>query len=224
MPAATGVNFVLKIGNDVQTVTITGGAGTDTYKLAFGGQVTTAIQKSASAATVQSALTALSTIGAGNVAVTGTGPYTVTFQGALAGQNVDLLVSSNLTGTISAVTIARGTPSWQTLGGQRDAQLQRTVDEVNLTSKDSSGWHDGAPVIRNVRITAGHLAIESGAALQALDYVYTNQAKVHVQLATPAGNTYTGVGTLAQWNFDGPYTDGLTGSCEVMIAGVLTKA
>lgn len=224
MPATSGVNFILKIGNDVQTVAVTGGAGADTYTLSFGGQVTAGLAFNASAATIQAALEALATIGAGNVVVTGTGPYTVTFQGTLAGQQVDLLVSGNLTGAISAVDVTRGTPVWQTLGGQRDAQLQRTTDEANLTSKDSGGWHDGAPTIRNVRLTAAVLAIEDNAALLALENAYLNQIPVHVQMATPAGNTYSGAGVLSQWNFDGPYTDALTASCEVTVEGILTKA
>lgn len=65
----------------VQTATITGGAGT--FTLTYNGATTTSIAYNATAATVQTALTALSTIGANGVTVTGSagGPYTVTFAG-----------------------------------------------------------------------------------------------------------------------------------------------
>ena len=85
--------------SSVQAFTIPSGA-TGTWTVAFGGQVTGAIAMAASAATVQTALEALSTIGAGQVSVARTSNtwaqssyvYTVTFQGTLANQGVALLV------------------------------------------------------------------------------------------------------------------------------------
>lgn len=94
--------------NEVQTVTVDATGGT--FTLSFGGQTTTAIAEAAASSAVQTALQALSTIGSGNVAVTGSagGPFTVTFQGSLANTNVALLTGSNasLTGGASTVTIA----------------------------------------------------------------------------------------------------------------------
>jgi hypothetical protein len=62
---------------------------------------------------VQTALQALSTIGAGNATVAGSagGPYTVTFAGTLANQNVAALsATGNFTGgTSPAVTVATTT-------------------------------------------------------------------------------------------------------------------
>jgi hypothetical protein len=61
---------------------------------------------------VQTALTALSTIGSGNVAVTGSagGPYTVTFQGALANSPEPLLTGNSSALTPSGtVTVANTT-------------------------------------------------------------------------------------------------------------------
>ena len=84
-----------------------------TFTLTHGGQTTTAIAENAAASAVQTALEALSTIGAGNVAVTGSagGPYTVTFRGSLKGDNVAQLTSSaaSLTGGASTVTHATTT-------------------------------------------------------------------------------------------------------------------
>lgn len=56
-----------------------------TFTLTYGGQTTSGLAYNATEATVQSALEGLTTIGAGNVAVTGSagGPYTVRFQAAL---------------------------------------------------------------------------------------------------------------------------------------------
>lgn len=80
--------------NEIQQVTVTVGA--PSYSLTFNGQTTAAIAADASAAAVQTALEGLSTIGSGNVSVTGSngGPWTVTFQGALGLADVAALVAS----------------------------------------------------------------------------------------------------------------------------------
>lgn len=126
--------------NETQTVTITGGPGGGTFTLTFGGQTTAAIAYNASADVVQSALELLSTIGQGNVQVTGAagGPYTVEFVAALAGTDVSALTAtSSLTGgTAPGVTIGAGTtgvpglflgwviPAWYTaLGSDPDRIL-----------------------------------------------------------------------------------------------------
>lgn len=104
-PTPTGAG-----ANEVQTVTITGTPTGGTFVLTFGDVATTDIAYNAAAATVQTALQALPGIGAGNVTVAGSagGPYTVTFTGALADQNVPALTAtSDLTGgTSPAVNVA----------------------------------------------------------------------------------------------------------------------
>jgi len=67
-----------------QTITVTGSSGT--FTLTFKGQTTTALAFNATAATVQSKLSALLTIGVGGVTVTRVGNvYTATFGGTLTG-------------------------------------------------------------------------------------------------------------------------------------------
>jgi len=97
--AATGSGSPV---NEVQTVTLTGTPSGGTFTLTYDGQTTGTIAYNASAATVTNALEALSNIGSGDVAVTGSagGPWTVTFTGALAGTNVPQMTAdgSSLTG------------------------------------------------------------------------------------------------------------------------------
>lgn len=81
--------------DEVQTATITGTPTGGTFTLSFNNAETGNIAYNASAAAVQTALEALTNVGSGNVAVTGSagGPYTITFQNDLGGQNVAALVS-----------------------------------------------------------------------------------------------------------------------------------
>lgn len=83
--------------NEVKTVTIGNKPSGGTFTLSLDGQTTSGIAFNATAATVDSALEALSTIGAGNVSVTGgpgpDTPYTVTFVGGKAGTNVSQMTA-----------------------------------------------------------------------------------------------------------------------------------
>lgn len=77
--------------NELQTITITGSPTGGTVTVTFGGQTTAAIPYNANAAQVQAALEALSTIGGGNVNVTGGPgpgtPFRVEFVNTLGGAN-----------------------------------------------------------------------------------------------------------------------------------------
>lgn len=88
--------------DEVQTLTVTGGPTGGTFVLRFGGQNTSTIAYNASAATVQTALQALSSIGSGNALVTGPngGPWVVEFTGTLGFQVQSLITlqTNSLTG------------------------------------------------------------------------------------------------------------------------------
>lgn len=82
--------------NEVQSITINGTPTGGTFTLSYKGQTTSALAYNATAAAVTAALEALSTIGTGNVVVTGStgGPYTATFQGTLTDKDVDELTAN----------------------------------------------------------------------------------------------------------------------------------
>ncbi|EFV12957.1 DUF7264 domain-containing protein [Segniliparus rugosus] len=80
--------------NEIQEVKLYGNPTGGTFRLNYSGQTTADIPFGADAATVQSKLSALSTIGAGNAAVTKIDNYTyrVEFVGALAGTDVQQIL------------------------------------------------------------------------------------------------------------------------------------
>lgn len=96
--------------NEIQTATITGTPTGGTYRLALDGKPTAAIAFDATAAAVKAALEALANVGTDNVGVSLSGAvYTITFQGALANQDIPLLTlyANALTGGSSpSVTLA----------------------------------------------------------------------------------------------------------------------
>lgn len=226
MPPVSGFGFLVKIGNERQQITVNLGSAGEVFRLNFEGAQTADIAFDAAASVVQTALEGLSTIGAGNVVVTGAagGPYTVAFQGTLAGQDVPLLTGSNFTGNLTLTIVALST-TFTTLGGQRNATLNRGNEETDTTSKDSAGWHEGQPIIRSWGLETDILHLQSpvDASFTALESAFLNRRLVHVQVLTPAGNTYTGVATIADLPLEGPHDDVLTGSLSLQGSGVLTK-
>lgn len=96
--------------NEIQSVTITGSPTGGSFTLTFQGATTASIAYNPAPAAVQSALTALSTIGTGNCTVTGStgGPFAVQFVGDLAELNLPAMTATAAFtgGTSPGVTVA----------------------------------------------------------------------------------------------------------------------
>lgn len=112
--------------SEVQTVTVTGTPTGGTFKLSYRGRTTTPIAYGANSATVQAALEALSTIGSGNVAASGSlsSGMTITFQGDLekfAASSISLADNSLTGGTSPSVTIQETAPGISATGRGRVA-------------------------------------------------------------------------------------------------------
>lgn len=110
--------------NERQSVTITGTPTGGTFVLRFGGQNTSPLNWNCTSSQMQTALEALSSIGAGNVVVTGgPGPgtaFTVEFQGTLAylsQANITLQTNSLTGGSSPSVAIAeiKDGSTWTTI-------------------------------------------------------------------------------------------------------------
>lgn len=164
VPSGTPIGIVTATGlagpytgdstDEVQTLTV-GGSGLTSFTLTFGGQTTDAIPAAATGADVQEALEALSTIGAGNVTVTGAsgGVWTVTFQGDLANTNVAQLTTTPTggTGTVTAATT--------TAGGADASSDGREILAGFLFTDQKAGVEGGWPLLDHGRIRVDKLPI-----------------------------------------------------------------
>jgi RHS repeat-associated protein len=136
-PARSNTALVSSTGykaDAVQQVALTGSPTGGTFTLTFGGQTTAPLAYNAAASAVQSALQALSTIGAGNALVSGPagGPWLVRFAGALA-ETPEAEMTGNgsgLTGGTSP-SVAIGTTSQ----GGDTGRAQKTTDPRALVTK-----------------------------------------------------------------------------------------
>ncbi len=114
--------------DEVQTISSTATGGT--FTMSFGGQTTGALAFNATAVQIDTALEALSSIGAGNVTCAGgplgTAGVTVTFAGTLAGQDAAMVTvdNTNMTGgTASNAETTKGRAVQGILGSTATASL-----------------------------------------------------------------------------------------------------
>lgn len=117
----TPLSQVLAAQNDVQTLTITGAPGGGTFIVNVsidGSTVSTPAQVyNVTGANLQAALLALTNVGAGNLTVTGNGPYVITFLGTLASRPIPLITTTNsFTGGTAPNTTIAHTTTGQSLG------------------------------------------------------------------------------------------------------------
>jgi hypothetical protein len=156
-------NYVVQPAvSEIQVFSISG-ALSGTFTLSYQGQTTSTIPYNAAATTVQSALRALSTIGAGNVSVAGSagGPYTITFTGSLANTPVGLISAdtSALVGVTPTISTATITTSQVAVN---------EVQRVTITGSPTSGWfyltfagHVTGPIPYNATAIAVQQALQA---------------------------------------------------------------
>jgi len=96
-------------GNASQTVTLVDLVSGGKFVLTYEGETTDVLADDAAASAVQAALEALTTIGAGNVSVSGSagGPYTVEFIGDLAELDIELMTGDAVSEQVT-LTVADG--------------------------------------------------------------------------------------------------------------------
>lgn len=146
---------------EIQTETIDATGGTRT--LSFDGHATAAIAYNANAAAIQAALILLPNIDSGDVVVTGSGPFTYTFGGQYALQDVPALVadSTALTGNTHTSTIA-------TSQAGRSIKVDVGIYDATLKRLSSSGLHDGEGAVGSKFIDLPKaVGVQAGAAYYA---------------------------------------------------------
>ena len=180
-------------GNAVQMVVLDGAT-----TLTFDGQTTGSIAADAAAATVQTALEALSNLAPGDVTVTGNagGPYTVAFAGALTGTDIPQMNGSTATvGTKLGVLLGLATefPAPVVLEAQEYAMAAAAAAESLETLTD----------------VFGGLAAVNDDILQYKSGVWTNRTLAQVLSDLALADTYPTV-VLYSGSWPGSRPDGVT--------------
>lgn len=125
------------VANEIQTLSFPIASTGGTYTLTFNGQTTGNIAYNANAATIQTALEALSNVGTGDIIVAAVGStFTMNFgSGAYAGLNVPLITGTptNLTGGTASITVTTNST------GSAAANAVQTIDITNSATGGTFG-------------------------------------------------------------------------------------
>jgi TP901-1 family phage major tail protein len=135
-------------------------------------------------------------------------------------------MSQGVSGVDFIVKVNTGTeavPVYTAVGGQRGGTLNGGTDEIDVSSKDSNGWKESLAGLKNWSLEFDSLLIESDAGLVALETAWLAGEKVQVQLATPAGATYTGPAIVTDFSYEAPHDGEATAKGTLTGAGALAK-
>lgn len=223
--AATGVTFLLRVGDSNFVFTDSGGGGSDTFTVNINGIVSGTIIETATAAVFETALEAMSNIVAGDVVVTGAGggPWTVEFLQNFAGLYPNVTIDT-LTGNLAVAITDGAMTNLRTLAGGRSDTLNRGSDEADATDKDSAGFHEGLPTIRNWSFDFSHALVEGDTGVLDLERAWLGNSQIQAVIVTPSANTWTGPGTLTSFNMEGPHDDIMILDGSMQGSGPLVKA
>jgi TP901-1 family phage major tail protein len=130
-------------------------------------------------------------------------------------RGIDFIIEVN-TGTDAS-------PIWTKVAGQRGGKLTRGTDDLDLTSKDGSGWEDSDYGNLSWGIESDGLLTEGDAGYLALENAYMNRQKIKVHMKTAGGSKYEGKVLIQDFPIDAPHDDLVTYEVKLKGCGPLSK-
>lgn len=97
-------------------------------------------------------------------------------------------------------------PSYQKVGGQKDATFDRGRATIDTTDKDSKGQEEHLPGIKNWSISFEAFLIENDEYWKDIENSYDDGTQLLYQIVTP-DHTYTGAATVESLSMSGPLAD-----------------
>lgn len=113
-------------------------------------------------------------------------------------------------------------PTYTTMGGGVSASLNLSMDEIDITCKDSSNWHEALPSMRSWGMDFEALLEEDTTTYTKLIDAWLNGVKWKAQITTPSGKKFTGSCIVSSLTIDGPYDDKASFTGSLKGSGILT--
>lgn len=111
-----------------------------------------------------------------------------------------------------------------TVGGQRGATLNETVETVDVTSKDSGGAYEYDYGFFGWTISADGLYVKNDEGYELLKQAMRQKKKVKVQIKEEGTATETGEALVISRDLEGPYDGEVTYTIELQGTGNLETA
>lgn len=136
-----------------------------------------------------------------------------------------MALRSGVTGFIYVNTGTDGSPVWTKVAAQRNLTLNREMETIDVTHKDSNQWREFLASFRSWALDFDGLVEETDGGYDRLKAMYESQLKIKVQVLLPDGaTTLTGYGILTALGVEMPMDDAYSFSASIQGSGPLTEA
>lgn len=115
------------------------------------------------------------------------------------------------------------TPSWITVGGQRNAPLDQTADSIDASHKSSGGWKQTLPGLKGWSCSYSGLIILDDDGLAILDHCFRNSKQAHVRFIDKEGNYQEGWCYITKLTKDTSYTAVATYAATLSGVGAISE-
>lgn len=130
-------------------------------------------------------------------------------------KNVKILLEVN-TGT-------EATPVWSPVGGQRNANLSESVEEIDLTTEDSDGAQEFGAGLYSAEISCDGLYIPTSTGYTALKTAFRNGDAIKARIQEDGLATEEANCIITSMETDAPYDGESTYSCTLRVTGKITE-
>lgn len=113
--------------------------------------------------------------------------------------------------------------TYVTVGGQRSATLNETVETIDMTSKDSGGVFEYDYGLYGWTVSADGVYVKNDEGYELLKNAMRNKEKVRLQIKEEGTATETGEALVISRDLEGPYDGEVTYAVEFQGTGKLEK-
>lgn len=129
-------------------------------------------------------------------------------------KNVKILLMIN-TGTDAL-------PVWSNVGGQRNANLSESVEELDMTTEDSEGAQEFEAGLYSAEISCDGLYVPTAEGFSALKTKFRNKEKVKARIQEDGNQIEEALCIITSMETDSPYDGESTYSATLRVTGKIT--
>jgi TP901-1 family phage major tail protein len=106
-------------------------------------------------------------------------------------------------------------PKWALIGGQRNAGLSMSADEIDLSDKTSGGWGETDQGIKSTEISLEALLITGDPAVSELKNAFIAGEAVDILRWAKDGSSDRNWYAITEFSDEAPHDDGVTVTCAL---------
>lgn len=114
------------------------------------------------------------------------------------------------------------TPPNQVIAKARDVELSANGEVIDISTRDSDGWKEHIPGLKEWELSMDELWVATDTALQALRSAFLNSTLLYVKIVDAGGYGFSGSGYLTSMKRGEPLTGAVSFPCTLKGTGALS--